>query len=107
MKSAFCVLKPLFYSPHTNYTSDGVYSISKILYHTEDGKKRIPQLEFWQTKSWANSATRYRADVITLKVGRFAKVFYRQVFLPYSSSVAEVKLYACLYVHLILDDGFQ
>ena len=67
-----------------------------LTYRTEEklgGKKlwRIPQSEFWQTKSLANYATRYRADVITLKVCektlanfyRFAKVFYRQVFLPY------------------------
>ena len=67
----------------------GVYS-----YRTEEklgGKKlwRIPKSEFWQTKSLANYATCYGADVVTLKVGkktlanfyRFftAKFFFRTV----------------------------
>ena len=57
---------------------------------------RTPQSEFWQTKSLANYC--YRTDVITLKVGektlanfyRFAKVFYRKVFLPYGTFLCSV-----------------
>ena len=74
-------------SPHDN-----------LIYRMEEkpgGKKlwRIPQSEFWQTKSLANYATCYHADVITLKVGEknFGKFllihlsFYRQVFLLYGN----------------------
>ena len=73
--------------------------MQKLLYRTEEklgGNKlwQIPQSEFWQTKSLANYAMCYRADMITLKVGektlansnqftKFAKVFYCQDFLPY------------------------